>query len=219
NRRDAVAARRADERPRRERVARAGAVWLVAGQGSDAMLGMRGQIGGDNSADPRATGRPLAAGVTALPPQTAWGRKRPHRPSPVTSLAQVYLGQEPRFGPVNVLAWRERDDDGTVVRPAVMTTLPATAQPKADGARRMGSATVVRAWQRRGFHLDATGLADTDRVVRWRLVLVLAIAYLWLVSVGRWVVKRGDQRMIEDGRGRQWHFSRFQVGVGWKEHR
>ncbi|MCS6841113.1 MAG: hypothetical protein NZ701_10055 [Roseiflexus sp.] len=33
NRRDAVAARRADERPRRERVALAGAVWLVAGAG------------------------------------------------------------------------------------------------------------------------------------------------------------------------------------------
>ena len=50
-----------------------------------------------------------------------------------------------------------------------------------------------------------------------RLLLVLAIAYLWLVSVGRWVVKRGYRRLIDDGSSQQWHFSLFQLGVGWKE--
>lgn len=190
--------------------------WLRA-QGYDAMLGIRGQIWVSASAEPHADGRPLADHVTALPPQTATGRKRRHRASPVTYLAQVYLGQEQRYGPVNVLAWWERDDDGKIVLHAVMTNLPATAQTKAYGTRRMWIETVVRDWQSGGFHLDQSGLTDTKRVVR--LLLVLALAYLWLVSVGRWVVKRGYRRIIDDGSARQWHFSLFQLGVGWKEHR
>lgn len=189
--------------------------WLRA-RDYDAMLGIRGQIWVYESADPDAVGQPVAARVTALPPQTAWGRKRTHRTSPVTYLSQVYLGQEQRYGPVNILAWWERDDDGKVVLHAVMTNLPATARTKAYGTRRMWIETVFRDWQSGGFHLDACGLTDTTRVVR--LLLVLAIAYLWLVSVGRWVVKRGYRRIIDDGGARQWHFSLFQLGVGWKEH-
>ncbi|MDW8234860.1 MAG: hypothetical protein RMJ54_18970, partial [Roseiflexaceae bacterium] len=82
--------------------------WLRE-QGYDAMLGMRGPIGVSASAEPHADGRPLADRVTALPPQPATGRKRRQRAAPVTSLAQVYLGQEQHYGPVNVIAWRERD--------------------------------------------------------------------------------------------------------------
>lgn len=162
--------------------------WVRA-QGDDAMRGICGQTWVYERAALHADGQPLAERVAPLPPQTAWGRKRPHRPSPVTSLAQVSLGQEARLGPVNVVAWRERDDDGTVALHAGMTNLPATAQTKAAGKRRMWIETVVCDWQRGGFHLDAYGLTDTDRVVRLRLVL--AIASLWLVSLGCWVVKRG----------------------------
>jgi hypothetical protein len=48
----------------------------------------------------------------------------------VTYLAGVYLGQEERHGPLNVVAWWERDDDGKLVLHAVMTNLPATGRPK-----------------------------------------------------------------------------------------
>jgi hypothetical protein len=75
--------------------------------------------------------------------------------------------------------------------------------------------TVFRDWQSGGFHLDQCGVADTERLTR--LLLVLAIAYLWLVSLGRWVVKRGEGRRIDDGGPRNWHFSLFQLGVGWME--
>jgi hypothetical protein len=75
--------------------------------------------------------------------------------------------------------------------------------------------TVFRDWQSGGFHLDQCGIPDTARLVR--LLIVLAIAYLWLVSLGRWVVKRGYRRLIDDGASRQWHFSLFQLGVGWME--
>jgi hypothetical protein len=110
--------------------------WLRT-QGYDAMLGIRGEMWVYDKADPHADGQPLAARVAALPPQTATGRKRKHRTSPITYLAQVYVGQEPRSGPVNLIGWWERDDDGKVVLHAVMTNLPPTARTKAYGKRRM----------------------------------------------------------------------------------
>jgi hypothetical protein len=186
--------------------------WL-RGQDYDAMLGIRGEMWVYDTADARADGQPLAARVAGLPPQTATGRKRKHRRSPVTYLAQVYVGQESRSGPVNLIGWWERDDDGKVVLHAVMTHLPATARTKAYGKRRMWIETVFRDWQSGGFHLDQCGVPDTERLSR--LLLVLAIGYLWLVSLGRWLVKRGYRRRIDAGGPRNWHFSLFQLGVGW----
>jgi hypothetical protein len=128
----------------------------------------------------------------------------------------VYVVQEERNGPVNILAWWQRDPDGKIVLHAVMTNLAATARTKAYGTRRMWIETVFRDWQSGGFHLDHCGIPDTDRLVR--LLLVLAIAYLWLVSLGRWVVKRGYGRLIDAGPSRAWEFSLFQLGVGWMDH-
>jgi len=188
--------------------------WLRE-QGYDAMLGIRGQLWVYDTADRHTDGQPLAARVAALPPQTERGRKRKHRTSPITYLAQVYVGQEQHTGPVNIIAWWERDDDCKMVLHAVMTNLPATARTKAYGKRRMWIETVFRDWQSGGFHLNQCGVPDTERLTR--LLLVLAIAYLWLVSLGRWVVKRGYRRRIDDGAPRNWHFSLFQLGAGWME--
>jgi hypothetical protein len=188
--------------------------WLRA-QGYDAMLGVSGRTWVYDSADASASGQPLERRVTLLPAQTQTGRRRRHRTSPVTYLASVYLGQEERHGPLNIVAWWERDDDGKVVLHAVMTNLPATGRTKAFGKRRMWIETVFRDWQSGGFHLDQCGLSDTTRLVR--LLIVLAVGYLWLVSLGRWVVKRGYRVLIDDGSSQRWHFSLFQLGVGWME--
>lgn len=188
----------------------------VRTQGYDAMLGIQGHIWVYETAEPGADGQSLGSRVAPLPPQTATGRKRTHRISPVTYLTQVYLGKEHRGGPVNIIAWWERDKDDKVVLHAIKTNLPATAHTKAYGRRRMWIETVFRDWQSGGFHLDESGLVDTGRVLR--LLLVLAIAYVWLVSVGRWVVKRSYRCQIDDGSKHHWHFSLFQLGVGWKEH-
>lgn len=189
--------------------------WLRA-QGYDALLGLRGEVRiyGDHLG--ASSGQALVQFVPSLPGQAAPGRRRRHRRSPVCYLHEVAVGEEERVGPVNLLAWWERDDDGKLILHAVLTNLPATAQTKAYGTRRMWIETVFRDWQSGGFHLDKCGLPDTTRVAR--LLLVLAIAYLWLVSVGRWVVKRGYRRLIDDGSSHKWHFSLFQLGVGWKEH-
>jgi hypothetical protein len=172
--------------------------WLRS-QGYDVMLGVVGHSLVYDT-DAAADGQPLAERVGA-----ARG---------VVYLTQVYL-TEARYGPLNVLAWWEHDADGKRVLRGAMTNLPATARTKALGKRRMWIETVFRDWQSGGFHLDQCGMEDRERVAR--LLIVLAISYLWLVSVGRWVVKKGYRTLIDDGTRRNWHFSLFQLGVGWME--
>lgn len=183
----------------------------------DAMMGLDGRVWVYETTESSEVGQPLVKRVAALPAQAQSGRKRKHRTSEVTYLADVYVHKEQRNGPVNIIAWWERDDDGKVVLHAVMTNLSATARTKALGKRRMWIETVFRDWQSGGFHLDQTGISDRERLAR--LLIVMAIAYLWLVSIGRWVVKRGYRRLLDDGTARNWHFSLFQLGVGWLERR
>ncbi len=173
----------------------------VRSLGHDAMLGVQGRTYVYPSASPDAVGHTLE--------QIVGDRKE------VVYLTGVYLTQDQRYGPVNVLAWWDTDKDGKPLLRAVMTNLPATARTKQRGKRRMWIETGFRDWQSGGFHLDRSGL--TDRARFERLLLPLVIAYLWLVSIGRWVVKRGYRRLIDDGAARSWHYSLFQLGVGWME--
>jgi hypothetical protein len=132
----------------------------------------------------------------------------------VVYLRDVYLTAA-AYGPVSVIAWWAKDADGKWMVRGLMTNLPASWQTYLRGSRRMWIETVFRDWQSGGFHLDRCGISDRDRVAR--LLVPLAIAYLWLISLGRWVVKKGYRRLIDDGTARIWHYSLFQLGVGWKE--
>lgn len=171
--------------------------WLRA-QGCSVLLGVSGQLYVYAAAQPGSPGQPLAQRVARGGPSYLTG---------------VYLTQEQRYGPVQVIAWWERDDDGKLVLRGVVTDQPATARTKALGQRRMWIETVFRDWQSGGFRLHRTGITSPARFQR--LLLILALAYLWLVSLGRWVVKRGYRRLIDDGTRRCWHYSLFQLGVGW----
>jgi hypothetical protein len=131
----------------------------------------------------------------------------------IVYLNDIYLTEE-AYGPVSVIAWWAKDDDGQWIVRGVTTNLPASWQTYVRGRRRMWIETVFRDWQSGGFHLDRCGITDRERVVR--LLVPLAIAYLWLVSLGRWVVKKGYRHLIDDGDARTWHYSLFQLGVGWK---
>lgn len=173
--------------------------WLRS-QGYDVMLGVVGHSLVYTTTAPTSDGQPLAERVG-----TAHG---------VAYLSEVYLTAA-RYGPLNVLAWWEHDADDKRVLRGAMTNLEATPRTKAFGKRRMWIETVFRDWQSGGFHLDQCGIADRSRVAR--LLIVLALGYVWLVSVGRWVVKKGYRKLIDDGGRRNWHFSLFQLGVGWME--
>lgn len=129
-------------------------------------------------------------------------------------LTGVYVTAE-RYGPVNLLLWWSGDAQGEKLR-IVLTDLPANGHTLQRGRRRMWIETLFRDCQSGGFHLDQTGVWYTHRLER--LLIGVLIAYLLLVSVGRWVVKRGYRLLIDDGASRVWHYSLFQLGVGWMEH-
>ncbi len=170
--------------------------WLRM-QGHDALLSIRGRTSVFDTAD-GASGQSLLERV---------GHRRE-----VVYLTGVYVTEE-RYGPVNVFAWWSKDDDGKPLLRAVMTNLPATARTKQRGRKRMWIETGFRDWQSGGFHLDKSGIEDRDRVAR--LLIPVLIAYIWIVSLGRWVVKRGYRRLIDHGAARAWRYSLFQLGVGW----
>jgi hypothetical protein len=171
--------------------------WLRT-RGHDAMLGV--------------TGRTLLASRLGgeSQPLESWLKDR----ETVVYLNGVYL-TEAQIGPVNVIAWWDRDDEGKLLVRAVMTNLSASWQTYLRGKRRMWIETVFRDWQSGGFHLDRSGIVDRERFAR--LLLPLVIAYLWFVSLGRWVVKKGYRKLIDDGEAHTWQYSLFQLGVGWKE--
>ena len=142
-------------------------------------------------------------------------RLGPRQRREVLYLSGVYLTEQ-RHGPLNVLCWWDKDDRGELLVRGVSTSLPAEPATYLLGKRRMWIETVFRDWQSGGFHLDKSGLKDRARFAR--LLIPLLIAYLWFVSVGRWVVKRGYRCIVDTGTSHQWQFSLFQIGVGWKDH-
>src|SRR6266536_171165 len=93
--------------------------WVRA-QGHDGMLGVPGRTLVALTPDGAAT-----ALVTWLPNQDS-----------VAYLNGVYLTED-RQGPVNILAWWAKDDDGKPIVHAVMTNLPASWQTYRRGSRRM----------------------------------------------------------------------------------
>lgn len=173
--------------------------WIRA-QGHDALLGVRGDTLVYDCSGPRPAG-------TAL--QQRLGERQD-----VLRLRAVYLTEQ-RQGPVNVLAWWDKDDRGEPLVRGIMTNLPADGHTYQLGRRRMWIETLFRDWQSGGFHLDKTGLKDRQRFAR--LLIPLLIAYLWFVSVGRWVVKRGYRPLIDTGKPNHWQFSLFKLGIGWKD--
>lgn len=62
-----------------------------------------------------------------------------------------------------------------------------------------------------GFDLEATHLRCTDRINR--LVLAVCIAYVWLLCLGAWLVKRGWRHLIDrkDRRDKSY----FRLGLDW----
>lgn len=62
-----------------------------------------------------------------------------------------------------------------------------------------------------GFDLEATHLQDADRIAR--LVLGVCITFLWFISLGSWVVKRGLRHFIDrkDRRDKSY----FRLGWDW----
>lgn len=170
--------------------------WLRS-LGWSAMLGVRGN---------------LLVSSEAERPGRALSEWLPNRDS-VAYLNGVWL-REDRIGPINVLAWWDTNDRGELICYGVMTDLPATWQSYQLGKRRMWIETLFRDWQSSGFGLDKSGITDHERFAR--LLLLVCLVYLWFVSVGRWLVKRGYRCLIDAGPADSWQWSLFTLAVAWQ---
>jgi hypothetical protein len=170
--------------------------WLRE-QGWSAMLGVRGNL--LVSSEPEKPGQALSAWL-------------PNRDS-VAYLNAVWL-REDRIGPVNVIAWWDSNDRGELICYGVMTDLPASWQTYQLGKRRMWIETLFRDWQSSGFGLQKSGISDGERFTR--LLVLVCLVYLWFVSVGRWLVKRGYRCLIDAGPADDWQWSLFTLAVAWQ---
>lgn len=65
-----------------------------------------------------------------------------------------------------------------------------------------------------GFDLETTHLIDADRISR--LVLAACWSFVWLITLGTWVVKRGLRHIVDrkDRRDKSY----FRIGWDWTEH-
>jgi len=163
----------------------------------NAILGIRGNV--YVTSDPAVPGQPLSTWL-------------PHRDS-VAYLNEVWLTEE-RCGPRNVLAWWDKNDRGELICYAVMTNLPATWQTYQVGSRRMWIETMFRDWQSGGFDLGKTGISDRGRFAR--LLILVCLVYIWFVSIGRWLVKRGYRALLDAGASDRWQQSLFTLAVAWQ---
>ena len=64
-----------------------------------------------------------------------------------------------------------------------------------------------------GFDLEATHLADADRISR--LVLAVCITFVWFITLGSWVVKRGLRHLLDHKSRRDKSY--FRLGWDWIE--
>jgi hypothetical protein len=173
--------------------------WAAA-QDWRVMLGLSTSTALYTSATAAAAGRTIAE----------WYGRRRTRP---LYLQQVYLTAE-RYGPVNVVIWWTKDQQGERIR-AVGTDLRGDGYTWRAGRTRMWIETLFGDGKTRGFGVQRSGLVHGTRLER--LLLGLALAYVLLLSVGRWVVKRGWRRQVDTGGGRRWKVSLFGIGVLWLE--
>ena len=163
----------------------------------NAILGIRGNV--HITTDPAVPGQPLATWL-------------PHRDS-VAYLNAVWLTEE-RCGPRNVLAWWDKNDRGELICYAVMTNLKATWQTYRLGSRRMWIETMFRDWQSGGFELGKTAITNHERFNR--LLVLVCLVYVWFVSIGRWLVKRGYRALLDAGAPDAWQQSLFSLAVAWQ---
>lgn len=108
----------------------------------------------------------------------------------------------------NVVAvWRAGDPEPWLL----VTDLPAERRRCAEYRRRTWEEALFRTLKRMGWGWQHSRVQAPDRVAR--LLLVMALATLWMLALGQRVVRRGWRHALEP-RSRRC-YSRFQLGRRW----
>jgi hypothetical protein len=123
-------------------------------------------------------------------------------------LGWVRLAAKYHYGPVSmVLHWEEGEDEPWYL----VTDQAATARTIQTYRLRMWIEELYGDMKGHGFDLEATYMRDPDRLSR--LVLGVCLVYVWLISLGSWVVKNGKRHLVDrkDRRDKSY----FRIGWSW----
>ena len=123
-------------------------------------------------------------------------------------LEDVLLTQQHGFGPTNLIAFWDDEDDCARYR---FTNRPANGFTLRWTRKRSWIEGMFRDFKSGGFQLDKTRLEHPERLDH--LLLVMAIALLWFVAMGRRLVKMGLRQEIDSASRRARTY--FQIGWSW----
>lgn len=146
----------------------------------------------------------------ADPTLPAWVRldRLSIRPGQTRSLGQVRLTEKAAVGPLSLtLHWAQGEDE-----PWYLVSTAPTAHAAVRHYRlRMWVEEMYGDFKDHGFDLEATHLRSANRIER--LVLALAINYIWFVALASWVVKNSRRRLIDHKSRRDKSY--FRLGLDW----
>ena len=139
--------------------------------------------------------------------ETVWQPLRtiPVSPGQRAYLQNILLTQQHAFGPVNLIAdWTCQEETPRYV----VTDQPANRRTWRRGRKRFWIEPFFRDWKSYGFDLEGSKLVHPARLDT--LLLVMAIASLWLVNLGQWVQDTGRRQLLEARHKRD--YSIFRLG-------
>lgn len=130
------------------------------------------------------------------------------QPGKPVYLESVLLTQQHRFGPTHLIAYWDDEDDCARYR---FTNRPANGFTLRWTRKRSWIEGLFRDDKSGGFQLEKTRLEHPDRLDH--LLLVMAIALLWFVAIGRRLVTMGLRQEIDSAQRRAHTY--FQIGWSW----
>ena len=139
-------------------------------------------------------------------------------PRQACQVSKIELFAESLLGGINLLAFYAPHYTQTGERTRevcyLATSLPLTPGLCRLGRRRWGTEPFYRDYKSAGWQVTASQLKSPARQAG--LLILLALAYLWSVCLGRWLCKTGQRRQVDSKATR--HLSLFRIGWDWLLH-
>lgn len=134
----------------------------------------------------------------------------PLMPGQTKVIGWTWMAKTNPVGPVwLVLHWQKGEETAWIL----VSNRPNTRWLIRTYRRRMWIEEMFADMKKHGFNMQATHLRHIQRIER--LILGVCIAYVWLVSLGSWVVKNGFRHLVDrkDRRDKSY----FRLGWDWVE--
>lgn len=132
-------------------------------------------------------------------------------------LSHVFLSAQHDFGEINLYAfYQPHQNAGSRTREIqyLATSLPLSRLIRTLGKRRWGVECLFRDLKSSGWDIETSYVATAKR--KSALLTLIALCYLWLTFIGRWLCKTRRRSLVDASAQRQ--LSLFQIGWDWLIH-